>query len=150
MRFRPGFGAEAGEGAVGGEVEVDAMLDTEVEDVFEVWVEQWLSHRGRDDLAEAVGHGVGDGAADEVDGHEAAGAAFSLAGGLQRAVGGVLFAHDAAEVAGVGVGVEGDPPGSGGGVEAGAVTAADEGVIDVSMASVWAAIAGMSPLSSKR
>ena len=48
--------------------------------------------------------------AQQVDGHQPPGPSLPAAGDLQRAVGRVLLAHDAAHVAGVRVRVEGDAP----------------------------------------
>ena len=104
--FGPGPGAQARKRPVGGQVEFDAMRSADVEDLCKVLVEQGLAHGGGDDLAQSMGDGLGHGSLQKRDGH-----GDRLGSCLFGAEGGMLFAHDAAEIAQLRVCVEGYPPG---------------------------------------
>ena len=106
----PRRGAPSWEGAVGGQVQLDPVLGAQVQDLVEMPVEQRFSHGRRDDLPQRGSHRLGQHPPDQADVHPPPGPPLPPPVGLGGAEGRVIFAHDAVQVAVVGIGVEGDAP----------------------------------------
>src|SRR5258708_32518053 len=50
--FRPGLGTSTRKGAIGSEIEFHAVLSTEINDIIHLFVDERLTHSGRDNLAQ--------------------------------------------------------------------------------------------------
>ncbi len=108
--LRPFACAMTGKGAVGGEIEPNTVSCTEGENVLELIIEQGFAHCRRNDFFESMRYGVCYNSFNYLEGHKSLRSAFASSLVLKRTVRRVFLAHDTAQIAGIRVRVESNPP----------------------------------------